>query len=76
MNCNKTGIHGYKFTIELLFKLCSNAHRLYQCHYNATEPEPLCDDQVVSGRVAALSDDPHSPPSSARPALPPPQKST
>ena len=27
---------------------------------NATQPEPLCDDQVVGGGVAALPDDPGS----------------
>ena len=44
------------------------------CYSNAAEPEQLCDDQVVSCRVAALPDNPGSQPSSVLPeTLPPPQ---
>ena len=59
-----------------LHRYISNANRRHKCHSSANEPEPLCDDQVVRGGVAALPDDPGSPLYSARPALPPPQWAT
>ena len=58
-----------------LFK-CQWATPISLSHSNATEPEPLCDDQVLSGGVAALPDDPGSPPSTVLPALPPPKWAT